>query len=64
MSTAIQLPEGVKQEHVDYLNALRGSGRINMFAAPQELQKKFKINREQAVQIFWYWADNFDQKQA
>ena len=57
--------EAKSQPHPDqealssFLNSLRESGAINMFASPGYLQDAFGISKSEARQAFKYWADNF-----
>ncbi len=57
-----QAPEQVKKlaEKFEFLDKLRDSGKINMFAAPSFLVKKFKINRDAAQRITSQWVKSFD----
>ncbi len=49
-------------EMLDYLNNLRASGIVNMFGAIPYIQREFRLDRERAEEVFWYWADCFSQK--
>ncbi len=43
-----------------YLDALRASGRTNMFAAIPCLIKRFKFNRDDATAILCEWMRDFN----
>lgn len=48
-----------KSEYEDYfpiLDALRESGKINMFGAPRWLRDNFDLTREEASQVFTAWT--------
>jgi hypothetical protein len=45
---------------VSYLNAVRDSGRVNMFEAPRYLRSEFGYNQENSLTLFVYWASTFD----
>jgi TPR repeat protein len=48
-------PACVKQEHLDYLDELRESGEVNMFAARPYVRDRFNLNDEDsATALGWY----------
>lgn len=47
------------QQHSAYLNALRDSGKINMFGAGPYVQKKFGLSSSEARQIVMEWMLSF-----
>ena len=47
--------------YMDYLHALRKSGKINMFGAPRELQREFGLSKEQSYEVFNTWKDSFNE---
>jgi hypothetical protein len=50
----------IKPEHLECLNALRLSGRTNMFGAGQYLLHEFpELNKLQAREVLSYWMTNF-----
>ena len=44
-----------------YLNALRDSGRINMFAATPYLESRFGLTRKEAKAALLDWIESFKQ---
>ena len=52
----------VKDCHLDYLDALRESGVINMFGAGEYLMKVFDLSKSDAHRILKYWMQNFKHK--
>lgn len=57
------MKEGVKEEHLEFLDALRESGGTNMFEAGPYIQRKFyKITEEQAFDILWYWIKTYSKR--
>lgn len=48
-------------KYFEYLEYLRESGKINMFAAPPYLAKAFNIPRPEATQIFYEWTRTYGQ---
>ena len=47
--------------YMQYLHALRKSGKINMFGAPKELQREFGLSKEQSYEVFNNWKDSFNE---
>jgi hypothetical protein len=47
-------------EAFNYLDTLRESGMMNMFAAPKYLQQALSYSDEQAEMLFFAWRDTFD----
>lgn len=45
-----------------YLNELRKSGETNMFGAGPYLERKFGLNKIDAMTIVVEWMKNFDEK--
>lgn len=60
----IQRPPIVTDEHLEYLDDLRESGAVNMFASGLYLRKKFGLSREDAKIIWKYWAESFEERKA
>jgi len=54
-----QRPEGITDEHLEYLDELRESGDTNMWGAGPYIQKEFGLDREEAKKIHMYWMDTF-----
>lgn len=59
MSTKIELPEFVSEEHLDYLDALRISGVTNMFGAAPYLSDEYGLGKAEARQILSFWMKSF-----
>lgn len=49
----------MEQEHKEFLDDLRESGLINMFAAIPSLQKEFGLARNEAKEILMEWMENY-----
>jgi len=54
-----QRPEGITDEHLEYLDELRESGDTNMWGSGPYIQKEFELDREEAEKIHMYWMDTF-----
>jgi hypothetical protein len=53
-------PTCVKKEHLIFLDALRDSGKTNMFGArPYLMQRYPKLSKNQASEVLQYWMDTF-----
>ena len=46
-----------EEEIFNFLEQLRESGKINMFAAPQVLVDTFNISKHEAREIFRKWTE-------
>jgi len=58
----IQRPCFVEDKHLQYLDALRGSGATNMFGAAPYLTEMFpSLTSLQARKILLYWMETFGQ---
>ena len=55
----ITRPDFVTQEHLEFLDDLRESGKTNMFGARPYLVDEFDINKETAEEILTYWMKTF-----
>lgn len=49
----------MSEEHKDFLNRLRDSGIVNMFAASPYLVDKFGIEADEASKILVEWMESF-----
>ena len=58
----IERPEIVEDAHLTFLDDLRGSGSVNMFAAPMHVQEIFGVNRRDSQTITKYWMDSFSER--
>lgn len=57
------MKEHVKEEHLEFLDALRESGGTNMFKAVPYIQREFcKITEERAFEILWYWMRTYSKR--
>ena len=52
-------PEFVTDEHLRFLDALRESGKTNMFGAAPYIADLFEIPMQQARKILTYWMRTF-----
>jgi hypothetical protein len=55
----IERPEGLTDEHLEWLDFLRLTGSINMFGASPHLAKAFDLDREAASAYTVYWMKTF-----
>jgi len=49
----------ITDEHLEYLDVLRESGKTNMFGAGSWLKNEFGVSSAEAVVILKYWMDTF-----
>ena len=57
-------PEGLTDEHLDYLDLLRESGAVNMFGARPYLIEEFGLDEETARTYLLYWMRTFGERHA
>lgn len=57
-------PPTVTDEHLEYLDALRESGAVNMFGAAPHLAREFGLPTREARHVLTYWMESFGQRQA
>jgi len=50
------------QEYFDYLDALRDSGKTNMFGACPYLQREFEMTRKEASTVLQAWMKQFKEQ--
>jgi len=50
----------MEKEHKEFLDALRESGKTNMFGAGRYLQEEFGIDRTEAREVLLEWIKNFE----
>lgn len=63
METAIEKPELMTEEHLEYLDELRESGVTNMFGAASYLQNAFdELSNKDAKAILGYWMHTFSER--
>lgn len=55
-------PEGLTDEHLDYLDDLRLSGVTNMFGAAPYLADAFDIDTSTARTYLSYWMRTFSER--
>ena len=56
-------PEYITDKHLDFLDALRESGKTNMFGAVSYLKKKFKgMSEARATETLSYWMKTFSER--
>lgn len=56
-------PDFCEDDHLEYLDDLRGSGITNMFGAAPYLVRKFDIDKRDARKILVYWMETFSERQ-
>lgn len=54
-------PNGIKEEHMIYLNKLRESGVTNMFGATSYIEVKFGVFKSEAKDILLFWMKHFEE---
>jgi len=59
----IAKPQGLTDEHLEYLDELRQSGRTNMFGAAPYIQMEFGLERDDAKAYLLYWMRTFSARQ-
>ena len=52
-------PDGVTDEHLEYLDDLRDSGATNMFGAGRYLEEEFCFTSEEAKRVLLYWMSSY-----
>lgn len=62
MSTTTVKPEGLTDEHLEYIDELRDSGVTNMFGAVPYVQKEFGLERDEAKAYLFYWMRTFSER--
>ena len=55
-------PEGLTDEHLDYLDDLRESGATNMFGARPYIAQAFDLDSETAGKYLAYWMRTFSER--
>jgi len=55
-------PEGMTEEHFDYLDNLRESGRTNMFGAAAYLTDEMSVPRRDARMYLSHWMETFGER--
>jgi len=55
--------EQLKQDIIDYLNAVRESGKINMFGAVPFIMSEFNLDKKPASAHLSDWMQNFSSYQ-
>lgn len=53
-------PEGLTDEHLEYLDDLRESGRTNMYGAAAYLTDEMGVPRMDAKKYLRYWMETFE----
>jgi len=62
MSESIERPDGIDEEHLEYLDELQESGACNMFAAGNYLMDEFGIGHRQATVTVQYWMASWNER--
>lgn len=55
-------PEGMTEEHFEYLDDLRESGRTNMFGAAKYLTDEMDVPRIDARKYLSHWMETFESR--
>ena len=54
-------PDGIKEEHMSYLNRLRESGVTNMFGATSYIENEFDLPETEAKDALLFWMGHFEE---
>lgn len=60
----ITRPDGLTDEHLEYLDELRERGNVNIFGATPFLIGKFGMNQLTARNYLTYWMKTFSTRHA
>lgn len=52
-------PEGMNEEHFEYLDNLRESGATNMYGAGMYLEREFGLDEKAASKYLGHWMETF-----
>jgi hypothetical protein len=55
-------PEGMTEEHFEYLDVLRDSGATNMFGASAYIKDKFDLSSNVATAYLGHWMETFEER--
>ena len=56
-------PENCTIEHLEFLDALREVGSINMYGSSTDLKNRFSdLDKREAIKIISYWMRTFGQE--
>ena len=50
----------MRKTHKIFLDKLRDSGVVNMYGATPYLQRKFKLEKKEAMSILKEWMDSYE----
>ncbi len=50
----------MKSKYTQFLDKLRASGKVNMYAAGAELERRFGLSREDARAVLLKWMDDVE----
>lgn len=59
----LKRPEGLKEKHLDYLDDLRKSLSVNMYAAGPIMVDEFGLTKQEATSYVSYWMTTFAKRQ-
>ncbi len=57
-------PEGLEDEHLEYLDDLRESGITNMYGASPYLAREFDLDTTTSRAYLAYWMRTFSERRA
>lgn len=61
--TKIERKSFITDEHLKYLDILRGFGATNMFGAASYILSEFpELTKQQARDVLLYWMDSFKER--
>lgn len=55
-------PDGMTEEHFEFLDELRKSGETNMWGAAPYLRDWFGLGKKDAADYLLYWIETFEQR--
>lgn len=58
-SDTIKRPDNIEEEHLEFLDELRESGKTNMYGAGTYLQDVYCMTRSESHAVLKYWMKTF-----
>lgn len=58
-SDTINRPDNIEEEHLEFLDELRESGKTNMLGAGTYLQDVYCMTRNESYAVLNYWIKTF-----
>jgi hypothetical protein len=64
LTNDVQKPDGLTDDHLDYLDVLRETGKTNMFGAAPWLARAYHLDTETARKYLSYWMRTYSERHA